>query len=36
MDLQRHDEDSRPLDLTCIDGVGGFATAIDSLVAIKT
>ena len=37
MDLQRHDEViPGTLDLTCIDGVGGFATAIDSLVAIKT
>jgi formate C-acetyltransferase len=37
MDLQRHDEViPGTLDLTCIDGVGGFATAIDSLAAIKT
>jgi len=37
MDLQRHDEViPGALDLSCIDGIGGFATAIDSLVAIKT
>lgn len=37
MDLQRHGEGiPGQLDLTCIDGIGGFGTAIDSLVAIKT
>ena len=37
MDLQRHDEViPGTLDLSCIDGIGGFGTAIDSLVAIKT
>ncbi|MBF7731177.1 glycyl radical protein [Pseudomonas sp. N040] len=37
MDLQRHDEViPGGLDLSCIDGIGGFATAIDSLVAIRT
>ena len=37
MDLQRHGEGiPGALDLTCIDGIGGFGTAIDSLVTIKT
>ena len=37
MDLQRHDEGiPGALDLSCIDGIGGFGTAIDSLAAIKT
>lgn len=37
MDLQRHGEGiPGGLDLTCVDGIGGFATAIDSLAAIKT
>ena len=37
MDLQRHDEPiPGGLDLSCIDGIGGFGTAIDSLAAIKT
>ncbi|MFO1291956.1 MAG: pyruvate formate lyase family protein [Rubrivivax sp.] len=37
MDLQRHDEPiPGALDLSCIDGIGGFGTAIDSLAAIKT
>ncbi len=37
MDLQRHDEViPGALDLSCIDGIGGFGTAIDSLVTIKT
>lgn len=37
IDLQRHDEViPGALDLSCIDGIGGFGTAIDSLAAIKT
>ena len=37
MDLHRHDEGiPGGLDLACIDGVGGFGTAIDTLAAIKT
>jgi formate C-acetyltransferase len=37
MDLQRHDElIPGGLDLSCIDGIGGFGTAIDSLAAIRT
>lgn len=37
MDLQRHDEAiPGSIDLACIDGIGGFGTAIDSLAAIKT
>jgi formate C-acetyltransferase len=37
MDLQRHDEViPGALDLSCIDCMGGFGTAIDSLAAIKT
>lgn len=36
-DLHRHDEIIEgALDLSCIDGIGGFGTAIDSLAAIKT
>ena len=37
MDLHRHDEGiPGGLDLACIDGIGGFGTAIDTLAAIKT
>ena len=37
MDLHCHDEGiPGGLDLACIDGVGGFGTAIDTLAAIKT
>ncbi|MCB1708570.1 MAG: hypothetical protein KDI10_07555 [Halioglobus sp.] len=36
MDLQRHDEAiPGTMDLACVDGIGGFGTAIDSLAAIK-
>jgi pyruvate formate-lyase/glycerol dehydratase family glycyl radical enzyme len=37
MDLQRHEEGiPGAIDISCIDGIGGFGTAIDSLAAIKT
>ena len=37
MDLHRHDEPiPGGMDLSCIEAVGGFGTAIDALAAIKT
>jgi formate C-acetyltransferase len=37
MDIQRHDEGiPGGMDLSCIEALGGFGTAIDALVAIKT
>ena len=37
MDIQRHDEGiPGGMDLSCIEALGGFGTAIDALAAIKT